>query len=72
MSFVRYGTLLINLRNVIAVQAKNKTTLEFIYPLTNYYGGGDIYQNDNSEAYKVKVNDAYQELARLEKLMEKK
>ena len=62
MAIVRqYGSMLINLSKVISIEAVNQTTIEFTYPLTNWYGGSWFLTTDNS-SYLVKVPDADQEL----------
>lgn len=72
MSVVRYGSVLINLRNVISVEVKNSTTLKFTYPLTNWFGGNWIYSSDPSYIYRINVDDAHRELDRIEKIMKDK
>lgn len=58
----KYGNMLINLKNVTAINKIDSETLEFVYPITNWFSGTSMFISDTSITYKAKVIDADNEL----------
>lgn len=68
MTWVRYGRLMINLRQIISVEARTDTKLRFVYPCSNYFSGSWLWFSDES-SYTVYVNDANKELDKINELL---